>query len=111
MGVVSMSVLMRVRVRGTDLWVGKKSPSYAFRDGARPSRTEPSYDPSYLDENPAFWWVTEKYAKVWTDMRALKACSTMGRNDPCSGFPDLEVVFGDGTVKPFDEICPPQEEK
>lgn len=97
-----MVSLMRVRVRGTDLWVGKRSPSYAFQDASRNPGTLKGREA----QGGCYFWVGEKYAKVWTDLKALKAVSTMGR-DGDRGFPDLEVVFADGTVKPLDEVCPP----
>ena len=112
---VGLPLLMRIRVIGTDVWVGKKDITYALEEASNPLK-KPSYarprqiSGTNLHRDLPHWWVSEPLAKVWTTMLSLKKATTMGRFMGTYRFPDLEVVFADGSTKPLDEVMPPRRE-
>lgn len=100
--------LVRVRIKGTDRWVGKKNPSYAFMEASDP--TPRVHERLFQPSNYAHWWVNEPQATVFTTLATLRATVTMGRVDN-NLLPDLELIHADGSIQPLDELCPPKAKK
>ena len=93
---VYLPLMMRVRIKNhPSKWVGQTHPSYALHP-------DQHSHPLQLD---AHWYVPESRAKVWTSLTVLKRVVTLSKYGFDSAtFSQFEVVFGDGSVKPLDEV-------
>lgn len=93
---MTQPLLIRVRIVGTDRFVGKRNPTYAFRA-----------DEDTRDLSPeAHWYVPESQAKVWTDLTTLRRLLSQSTGRPfyeCT-FKRFEAVFHDGSSRPLDEV-------
>jgi len=99
------SPMLRVRFQTKGkgyLYVGKKSPSYAFWDGCDQKRGGGEPD------GEAYWWVPENRAHIWTDITSMRRLASYARRDPSNTFSCLEVVDQFGNVVPLDDVCPPK---
>lgn len=94
-----MPEFLRVRLRGTEVWVGKLHTTYALASciDSSEERVRPA----------AHWWADEAHAKVWTLQTSLKGTVMRVRRTGLETMSRLEVVFADGSAKPLDELIPP----
>lgn len=94
-------VLIRLRLRGTDLWVGKGNVSGALVSASKPEARE-GLPSRYI-------WVTERRAKAWTSLSAFRAAVTHAmrwsvRSDPAARermMSNLEVVYMNDQTDPL----------
>lgn len=99
------ALLIRIRIIGTDKFVGGLS-SWAFRcDKEIAARTDDYYTQGRYLVAPA-WFVPEHKAKVWTDTASL--CRLLSKSAEGSlkwhqtTWSTYEVVLPDGTATPLD---------
>jgi len=87
----------RIRVVGTKHWMGPRWISEALQESTMPNAGVKLRGALY----PARWWVPEVRAKVWPNIGQLKGSVTKAG---VRGFPILEVILEDGTVRALDDV-------
>jgi|APSaa5957512535_1039671.scaffolds.fasta_scaffold219657_2 hypothetical protein len=102
-----MIFLVRIRLKGTKRYVGKRKPSYAFTCD-RVAATMPDHWHDRRRRTSTLF-VHEKHAHVWTSPAALKtllsySVDERGKKWSDETWSDYEAVKVDGTVLPLDDL-------
>ncbi len=87
--------MVRIRLRGTDKYIGLKDPTYALvSDGGKVLITD------------AHWFVPKNRAKTWPNVSSLRKFCGMatGRKWSESTFSQFEAVMADGTTKSLEDV-------